>query len=184
MRGEQLTRKWKIIQLLMKRRGGMRAQEIQQELSSPVRTRIAMGADKGSLAFALFALVCIWPQAAWATSMDGLELVVVAYLIGIPYGLALLVLSIIGLVFLAKDRPRPTYAGFLIIAPAITSSIYLLPFCFKSVDYLFAHLIFSSPAFLLSICAIVIGIFLRRKARRLLIEAELEKDKRQGVLDT
>ncbi|MBW1811261.1 MAG: hypothetical protein JRJ87_23930 [Deltaproteobacteria bacterium] len=108
--------------------------------------------------------VLIWPQAALANSFDGLEVLVVGMVVGIPYAIVLLVLGIIGIVFISKNTRRPGYAKFLLIGPPIISGIYLLIFSFQGFDYFVAHLVFSAPAFLLTFGVAIIGHILKKKS--------------------
>jgi hypothetical protein len=111
-----------------------------------------------------FIFILILPKAAWANSFDGLEVLVVGVIVGGPYAVALLVLGIIGIVFISKERRRPRYAKFLMIGPPIMSGIYLLVFSFQGIDYFLGHLVFSAPAFLFTIGVVIIGHILKKKS--------------------
>ena len=118
----------------------------------------------------LAALLCLTlllaPLPAWASNFQGLWVVVYGAFIGIPYGLTLLVLGIIGLVLVAKKQHRPTFGGFLLIGPSIATGLYIFfpVLALSRVAREFgAHLLFASPIIVLTIPVVIFGLVLRKK---------------------
>ena len=119
----------------------------------------------------LAALLCIivlsCPFPAWASSFAGLWVVLYGMFIGIPYGLLLLALGIVGIVFMAQKKSLPTFGGFLLIAPPIATAIYVLFPAVASGGRLTRdvgnHLVFCSPIIALTIPVVIFGRVLRRQ---------------------
>lgn len=118
----------------------------------------------------LAALLCLTlllvPLPAWASNFQGLWVVVYGMFVGIPYGLALLIVGIIGLVFVVKKQHRPTFGGFLLIGPSIATALYVffpLLMMGSRAGPIGAHLVFCSPIIVLTIPVVVFGLVLRKK---------------------
>lgn len=116
------------------------------------------------------ALLCLTlllvPLPAWASNFQGLWVVVYGMFVGIPYGLALLIVGIIGLVFVVKKQHRPTFGGFLLIGPPIATALYVFfPVLMMSrlAREFGGHLVFCSPIIVLTIPIVIFGLVLRKK---------------------
>lgn len=132
-----------------------------------VRCRAGVTAPAAVVALCAAAPV-LWPAQAWATSMDGLGVVVFAVFVGLPAGLVLLVL-LVGAWWLGRCPRRPWHDAYavatLVLTPLLLAAYPVVTALFTPSRFLGAALLFSLPLVALAVVAVLLALRLRRLGR-------------------
>lgn len=109
------------------------------------------------------------PVRAWAHGdFRGLLGAIYALFIGLPYGVLLLALGIVGLVLVLKKRHRPGLGLFFVLFPTIVSATYVLFPVIAMAGHRFSrqfpqHFVYAAPIIGLTLVVATFGVLLRRR---------------------
>lgn len=126
------------------------------------------GLARGSSLLVALALLAL-PSLAWAHGdFRGLLGAIYALFIGLPYGVLLLALGIVGLVLVLKKRHRPGLGLFFVLFPTIVSATYVLFPVIAMAGHRFSrqfprHFLYATPIIVLTLLLVTFGALLRRR---------------------